>query len=60
MFNSIFKALTSQEEIVLGNPRDFNAFHRFLGLPIDSLNYFSKNDLFLLKIIFLTLYLAAL
>ena len=45
----IFKVLTSQEEILLGNPRDFNAFHRSLGLPIDLLNFFSKNYLFIRK-----------
>ena len=36
----IFKGLTSQEEILIGNPRDFNAFHRSLALTIDSLNIF--------------------
>ena len=52
----IFKALTSQEEILLGNPRDFKAFRKSLGLPIDSVNLFSKNALFLLKTIFCSFY----
>ena len=38
----VFKALTSVEEILLGNPRDFTSFHRSLGLPIDSLKVFSE------------------
>ena len=33
---SIFKTLTSQEDVLLGNPRDLKAFHRSLDLPIDS------------------------
>ena len=35
-----FENLTSQEETLLGNPSDFKAFHRCLGLPIDSVNLF--------------------
>ena len=31
--------LTSQQEVSLGNPRDFRALHRSLGLPIDSVNF---------------------
>ena len=46
----IFKALTLQQ---LGNQGDFNAFDISLGLPINSLN-FSKNVIFLLRIIFFT------
>ena len=46
----IFKALTSQEETLLGNPSGFKVFHRSLGLPpIDSANLFLKNALFLIK-----------
>ena len=54
MFNCIliFKALISLEEALLDNPIDIKAFHRSLGLPIDSVNLVSKNTLFLLKIIF--------
>ena len=36
----IFKALTPQEETLLGNPSDFKVFHRSLGLEIDSVNLF--------------------
>ena len=42
----IFKALTSQEEVWLGNPGDLKVFDRSLGLPIVSVNLFSKNALF--------------
>ena len=34
---SIFKALTSQEEVLLGKPRDFKDFHKSLGLPCGTL-----------------------
>ena len=62
MLNCIIylNAPTSQEEILLGNPRDFNVFHKFLGLTIYLLIFFSKSNPFFLKIIFLTLYLAVL
>ena len=53
----VLKALTSQEEILLDNPKNFNAFHRSLGLIIDSPTFLS-NDLFSSKISFLDLYLA--
>ena len=42
----IFEALTSQEEVLLGNPSDLKAFDRSLGLPIVSVNLFSKNAIF--------------
>ena len=56
----IFKVLPSQEETLLGNPRDFKVFHRSLGLPIDSVNLFLKKALFVLKTIFCSLCVAAL
>ena len=62
MFNFIiyFQSTTSQKEILLGNPRDFMIF-KFNNRSTFFVNvlFFSENDLFLLKIIFLTLNLAA-
>ena len=56
MYSSIiYSQSTNFKENVLGNPEDINAFHRFWGLTIDSVNLLSKTNLFLLKIMFLTL-----
>ena len=45
----IFKALTSQEEVLLGKPWDLKAFHRPLVLPRDSVNLFPKKCSFFVK-----------
>ena len=37
-----FSALTSHQEILLGKPKDFKAFHNSFGLPMHSFNLFSK------------------
>ena len=55
-----FSALTSHEQVLLGKPKDFKAFHNFFGLPMHSLNLFSKKSFFLLRINLCNLYRAAL
>ena len=44
-----FSTLTSHEEILLGKPKDFKAFHNSFGLPMHSFNVVSKYSFFLLK-----------
>ena len=51
--------LTSHEEIFLGKPEDFKAFHNSFGLPVHSFNLFSRY-FFLLKMNLCTLHRAAL
>ena len=46
----IFKPLTSQEKILLGNPKHIKAFHKSLHLPIDSVIFVFKKYSFLWKI----------
>ena len=59
MFDSIiiFKAVTSEEEILIGNSWDFNAFQLSFGLPIDPLKcFYIKRSLFIKNLLFFTLY----
>ena len=37
----ILREVVLQTDVLLGKPRDFRAFRRFLGLPIESLSLFS-------------------
>ena len=61
MYSSIiYSQSTNFKENVLGNPEDINAFHRFSGLTIDSVNLLSKTDLFLLNWSLCFIYFAAL
>ena len=39
-----FSALTSHEDIFLGKPKDFKAFNNSFGLPMHSINLFSKSS----------------